>query len=296
MLSSSETEAAFASAVAAVIDERDLVVVDGPEAVSYLHGQVSQNVTSLGIGESAWTLLLQPQGKVDAWMRMTRTSDERIVFDVDKGHGAPALARLERFKLRTKATFELRTVKRVAVRGPESPARPTIESDEILSVDLEWPGADGFDLLGDDAMIPEGIPEGPSSALEAFRIVLGMPAMGAELTEATIPAEAGIVDLSVDFTKGCYVGQELVARVDSRGNNTPRRIHRLRLDTEQLVASGAAITVSGDAVGTITSAAMTSTGAVALGSIKRGTDIDQGAIVATADGDVAASIEPIELG
>ena len=75
---------------------------------------------------------------------------------------------------------------------------------------------------------PEPRPRGSSpvtrDAVEACRIVSGIPAMGSELTDRTIAAEAGLVDRSVSFTKGCYTGQELVARLDARGNNVPRRL------------------------------------------------------------------------
>ena len=79
--------------------------------------------------------------------------------------------------------------------------------------------------------------------------------MGHELDESVIPGEAGqwLVDASVSFTKGCYTGQELVARVDSRGNNTPRRLHGLVLSTNVLPPVGAEVVVDGEVRGTLTS-------------------------------------------
>ena len=88
------------------------------------------------------------------------------------------------------------------------------------------------------------------------RIEDGVPAMGAELSDKTIPAEAGqaVIDASVSFTKGCYTGQELVARVDSRGNNVPRQVRALVLaGAEAPPALGAEVTDQGKAVGAITS-------------------------------------------
>src|SRR5690606_7561419 len=95
-----------------------------------------------------------------------------------------------------------------------------------------------------------------SEALEALRIECGVPAMGAELTDATIPAEAGqwLIDASVSFSKGCYTGQELVARIDSRGGNVPRPVRGLRLGQDDVptgatlhLPSGETATDPGDA-------------------------------------------------
>jgi folate-binding protein YgfZ len=79
---------------------------------------------------------------------------------------------------------------------------------------------------------------GQPAFAEVLRIWQGRPAMGAELDASTIPAAAGVVDMSVDFTKGCYVGQELVARVDSRGNNTPTNLHRLEAEAGSALVAG----------------------------------------------------------
>ena len=72
--------------------------------------------------------------------------------------------------------------------------------------------------------LPEGVVACGAEAVEACRIVSGIPAMGTELTAKTIAAEAGLVERTVSFTKGCYTGQELVARIDARGSNVPRRL------------------------------------------------------------------------
>ena len=101
-----------------------------------------------------------------------------------------------------------------------------------MALPFEWNGWSGIDLLGPKDVVldpaagplPEGIIPCERDAVEACRIVSGIPAMGSELTDKTIAAEAGLVERTVSFTKGCYTGQELVARLDSRGNNVPRRL------------------------------------------------------------------------
>jgi folate-binding protein YgfZ len=196
---------------------RDLVTVDGPDAESFLQGQVSQDVAGLAVGASALSFLLQPQGKVDALLRVTREGPERFVLDVDAGFGEAVLARLSRFKLRVKCDLTL--------SSGELPA-PWGEGDRVES---RW------------------------------------PAMGAELDERTIPAETGLVDQTVSFTKGCFTGQELVARIDSRGGNVPRHLRLLRLAGDAPV--GAVVEVDGKERGSITS--LSDDGAAALAYVHR---------------------------
>ena len=74
--------------------QRDAVLVAGPEALSYLQGQLSQDVEAMGIGDSAPSLLLQPTGKVDAWVRVTRTGEEELALDTDPGYGDVVHARV----------------------------------------------------------------------------------------------------------------------------------------------------------------------------------------------------------
>jgi folate-binding protein YgfZ len=294
-----ETEQAFASSAAAVRLGRDVVEVAGPDAGTYLHGQLSQDVLGLAVGSSALTLLLQPQGKVEAWLRLTRMGDDRYWLDVATGYGAPTVARLERFKLRTDAELRLATLELVAVRGPAAAAGPFAlgfgEPGGGAVLDALWPGIDGFDVLAPDVQLPPGLGEGPPEALEALRIRLGIPAMGAELTDSTIPAAAGIVDRSVDFTKGCYVGQELVARIDSRGSNTPTRLRGIRLAGPMTAAPGAEL-VQGDlTVGALTSVATRSPiGPIGLAYVKRAVEVPSAAELVAAGGERVA-IEIVEL-
>ena len=98
-----------------------------------------------------------------------------------------------------------------------------------MAVPFQWGGLAGYDLLGADPVAPDGAVAVSQDDYEAARIEAGFPRHGAELDERTIPAEAGLVEASVSFTKGCYTGQELVARIDSRGSNVPRHLRGLLL-------------------------------------------------------------------
>ena len=184
--------------------DRDVVVVEGPDAESFLQGQLSQDVAALAVGEEALSFLLQPQGKVDALLRVRRDGPERFLLDVDAGWGQAVVDRLSRFKLRVKCEIS---------------------------------------LAGTEALPP---PWGAGS-----RVAAAWPAMGKELDDKTIPGETGLVDRTVSFTKGCYTGQELVARIDSRGGNVPRHLRRLVLGAEG-VPEGASVVVDGKERGRVT--------------------------------------------
>jgi tRNA-modifying protein YgfZ len=269
--------------------ERDILRVAGADAVTYLQGQLSQDVAALAIGDSAWSFVLQPQGKVDAWFRITRTAEDTFVVDVDAGWGEVVVRRLERFKLRTKVTIEPLEWSTVAVRGV-LPDLATLRATgaEVL-VPLDWHDEVGVDLLGPAVDLPVGVAAGSEADLEAWRVRAGMPRMGAELDEHTIPAEAGVVERSVSFTKGCYTGQELVARVDSRGSNTPRKLRAVRFPgAGASAAPGDVLTVDGREVGVLTSVA----GDRALAYVRRSVDPPAEAVVQG----VVVQVEPLPDG
>jgi len=220
---------------------RDVLQVSGPDAATYLQSQLSQELRPLAVGGSAWTFVLQPTGRIDVLARVWRTADDVFVLDTDAGYGDVLAARLARFKIRVKADIAPLPWRCLAVRGEGAGAVGGLAS---------WGG--GVDLLGPDPQPPAGAVAGSADALLAARIDAVWPQMGAEILPGeTIPAETGITDVAVSFTKGCYPGQELVERMDSRGAAAPRRLQRVRV---------------ADRVGEVTSAA----GGWALAYVKRG--------------------------
>ena len=200
---------------------RDVVRVSGPDALTYLQGQVSQDLVPMAIGDRRWTFLLQPTGKIDVLARVERTADDEFLFDVDEGWGAALVERLNRFKIR-------------------------------VEVDVH-------------PLPPAGRRDSATAEHVAERIEAGWPAMGSEIVPGeTIPAETAISVVAVDFRKGCYPGQELVERMDSRGATAPRQLRVL--DVADGAAPGDPIVVDGVEVGRLTSVA----GTRALGYVKRG--------------------------
>ncbi len=289
---------ALREGVAAAPISRDLIRVEGPDAVTYLQGQLSQDVAALAVGATTWSFVLQPQGKVDAWMRVHRLADDTFLLDTDAGSGAAVEARLRRFLLRTKAEISgVELVEGLAVRGPRSDGAEVV-TDGATRLPAGWPGTTGFDVVAAGAS-PGSVPRAPVGALEALRIEAGVPAMGRELTERTIPAEAGqwVIDASVSFTKGCYTGQELVARIDSRGGNVPRPVRGLVVEGVDLPPAGATLRgPDGAEVGTVTSSALSPRlGIVALALVARDVEPPAGVEVVWDGGSTSAEVRGLPL-
>jgi folate-binding protein YgfZ len=234
---SDDQTTALREGAGAFVSPRDVLAVRGPDAESYLQGQLSQDVSALAVGASADSLLLQPDGKLTALLRVTRTDGQSFLLDTDGGFGDTVTARLRKFLLRSKvemATLPWRCLSLRGARVPDLAAGllTALEEAGVLALPFAWAGWTGVDLLGPRDLVldpatstlPDGVLACEREAVEACRIVSGVPAMGAELTDKTIAAEAGLVERTVNFTKGCYTGQELVARLDSRGSKVARRL------------------------------------------------------------------------
>lgn len=260
----------------AALFERDAVEITGPDAASYLQGQISQDVDKISASSPAWSLILAPTGRLEAWFRVHRIAEDHFLVDLEAGWAARLVERLERFRLRTAVEFRIldgwRMLSTRSVRdAPDTGSTLSAESgsdDRVLSAAFEWPGFSGWDRLGEALAAPSGL-ELDDVAVEWGRIVAGVPRLGADIDEDTIPAEGGaqLIEASVSFTKGCYTGQELVARIDSRGGNVPRPLRVLTADGA--LAVGAAVVFEGADVGVVTSAEYSGGASVAMGPLMR---------------------------
>jgi folate-binding protein YgfZ len=299
-LSFDETMDALANGVVGSVGDRAVISVAGPDALSYLQGQLSQDLLSLGLGDSTDALLLTPQGKLEAYVRVGRWADDEVVLDVESSYGEVALARLQRFKLRIKATLELRIEPMVSLRGPASEAlvAPGRHDDAFAHV-VAWPGLRGVDLIGQGAALPAGVDLGDAAALEVARIEAGWPRMGKELTEQTIAAAAGIVERTVSFTKGCYTGQELVARLDSRGNRVPLRLEGFVASSSsgELPEDEAPLMLGDKSVGHVTSAAFDPTRGALVGLcyLRREVSVPAECSIVTSAGEVTAKLVALPI-
>ena len=273
---------ATAAAVAALLGgsaittmTRDVVTVEGPDAAKFLQGQLSQDVAGMAPGATTLTFLLEPQGRVVALLRVAREAEDRYRLDGDAGTGPVVLARLQRFKLRTKA--ELALVEAVPHAAARSAALPTPDG----AFDLPWPGLAGWDLPIDGGA--RALPGGrvvPPSNLDGVRVAALVPA-AQDLDERAIPAETGLVEAAASFTKGCYTGQELVARMDSRGGAAPRTLRRVVGDGDAPeVGAPLSATVSGKPSGSLSTVVPTEAGWAGLALVPRavavGDELDAG--------------------
>ena len=235
-------------------------MVAGEGARGYLHSQLSQSIDDLPAGESRWTLLLQPDGHVEVVARVWARADDDFVLDTDAGFGDVLEARVRRFMIRVKA--EVSRTSLVAAVPLDADGSDGDEGSRVVG----WWGR-GVVVLGDSSPLADAADAGPE-ALDAARVAAGWPAMGVEIAPGErLAAEIGLVPVAVNLRKGCYPGQELVERMDSRGAQAPRRLCQLDVGPDAQV--GDPIVVDGAEVGELTSVA----GSLALGYVKRGVDL-----------------------
>ena len=220
--------------------ERAYVRVSGPDARDYLQRMVSNDVESLAVGEACPALLLTAKARVIAPLVVWRRGEEDFLLMTEPELGEAVLGLLRRMRLR---------------------ARCEIEPEEHVSV-LVFGGGDGIvtDFSGAVEAIDSGLePTLDADALEVLRIEAGVPRWGREIDERVLPAEAGLDATHVSFTKGCYPGQEPVARLHYRGHPN-RRLRVLELD--DVPPYDTELLHEGKAVGRVTSAARRPDGSV----------------------------------
>ena len=272
-----------------------LVQVTGPDATSFLQALVSQDLEPVPVGHSVASLLLHPQGKLDATFRATRTADGWWC-DGEPAAAARLVASLGRFRIRVQVDLLDRTpdTARVAVLGD---AVVTVSAG-LVAVPVDRPGWRGTDVVGDATEVvawlaAADLPVGTAAEAEARRIAAGIPRQGIDVDDTTIPQEAFLERDAVSFTKGCFLGQELVCRIDSRGH-VNRFLRRLDLDGAIVPAAGDEVRVDGKAVGAVTSAAAVPGEArvVALAMVRREVEPPAAVEVVTAAGALAARVVP----
>jgi folate-binding protein YgfZ len=306
---------------AAVVDRSvgGAVRVAGRDARSFLDSLVSQDLTTLADGDGAHSLLLQPQGKLTADFRVLQIDGEDLWLDADVGVGAPLAAGLNRFKIRVQVEVVDVTSGhgRITVKGPNAPARVagalgvTVPDRQHAHVGwngarvvrADWPLLPGVDIVGPrddveaawDALTTAGVARAGLLALEALRVEAGIPRQGHELDETTIPQEAFLEVDAVSFTKGCFLGQELVCRIDTRGH-VNRLMRGVVVDGDREPGVGAEISVGEKVVGRVTTAARSPRlGVVALGLLRREVEPPAALTVAIDGGTAAAHAQELPL-
>ena len=228
----------------------------GPEAASYLERMLSNEVETLELGESCEALLLTPKARVIATMTVWRKGVDDFLLLTEPDLAEPLRRELVRSRFATKAAIEVEEHESVLVLGREVPPGG-IANREF--------GVPAYELVDEE---PPDWAELDDAALERLRILARTPRFGRELDERILPAEAGLDERAISFTKGCYPGQEPVARLHYRGHPN-RTLRVLALDGEQ-PDRNAELVLDGKAVGRITSTAPDPEhGIVALAYVRR---------------------------
>ena len=248
---------------------REYVAVRGPDAAALLGRMVSNDAEGLEPGGSCEALLLTPKARIVAPMVVLRRGQEDFLLVTEPGLGTVLRAALVRARLRSRCEIEEEEHDSIVVVG--------LGEGGIPCADF---GVPAVELL--DEAPPAGVPLVPLSALEPLRIRARTPRWGAELDERVLPAEAGLEERAISFTKGCYPGQEPVARLHYRGHPN-RTLRVLALEGDALPPADAPLSLDGKDVGRVTSAAHDQElGIVALAYVRR--EVPAEAVLALPDG------------
>ena len=257
---------------------RAVLQLEGSEAAEFLQGQVTNDVESLEPGSGCYAALLDHKGKLRADMRVLAMVPNRLLVDADTGSRAVLAHTFTTYSLgrdvRITDLTDERTVLSLigpAARGRLDAAPPEAEHAFVEGVHGLYVATDlGVDVVTDAARLDaarELAPAVSEEAAEGVRIESGRPRLGIDMGSNTIPQEAGLNDRAVSFTKGCYVGQETVARMHYRGK--PNR-HLRGLELSEPVEHGAPIVLGEKEVGTVGSACVSPRlGPIALALVRR---------------------------
>jgi tRNA-modifying protein YgfZ len=219
--------------------DRAYLRVAGPDACDYLQRMVSNDVEALQVGESCQALLLTAKARLIAPLVVWRRGDDDFLLLTEPELGDPVRTLLTRMRLRAKCEIEVETHTSALVFGGEGIATDFPGAAELLDAELE--------------------PTLVAEELERRRIEARVPRWGRELDDRVLPAEAGLDSTHISFSKGCYPGQEPVARLHYRGH--PNRGLRV-LELPDVPAYDAELVHDGKVVGRVTSATRRPDGSV----------------------------------
>jgi tRNA-modifying protein YgfZ len=289
---------------------RRLAVV-GPEAAEYLESQITNDVEGLEPGAGAYAALLDRKGRMQGDMRVLCLADAEFELDTELVAGDALLRHLQMYKVGRDVSVDEITERdrtlsvigpaalEVTGTGPLGPEHShrlySLAGVEVraiatdLGVDVVAP-ARAADAVRDE-LARAGAEEVTEAAAEIVRVESGRPRFGAEMTTATIPEEAGINERAVSFTKGCYIGQETVARLHYKGKPN-RHLRGLRLSAP--ASASDPVTLGEREVGRIGTAVLSPAhGPIALAVLRR--EAEPGATVTVGDG-IEAGVTELPFG
>jgi folate-binding protein YgfZ len=201
------------------LSAREQLRVSGPDRVSFVQGMVTNDVAALGEGASVYAAILTPKGGMVGDLRVLRLGDA-LVIDTGAGQGAAVKAFFEKYLISEEA--EVHGAPELAVVGLLGPqASADLVSPRLASM----PGlVAGVDVLVERGALPRlSLPQVDEQTYEVLRVEAGVPRYGVDMTEATIPMEANL-ERALHYQKGCYIGQEVIARGTYRGQMAKRLV------------------------------------------------------------------------
>lgn len=222
----------------------------GPDAATYLQAMVSNDVEALGIGDSCEALLLTPKARVIAPLVVLRRGVDDFLLLTEEGLGERVRSTLVRSRLRARCEIEPEEHVSVVALGA---------ADGIPTADFGVPAVEVLDS--------ELSPTVDDHELELMRIRARTPRFGREIDDRVLPAEAGLEKRAIDFEKGCYPGQEPIARQHYRGR-VNRTLRALTIEGEELPEYDAELTLGEKVVGRVTSAVADSGRVIALAYVR----------------------------
>jgi folate-binding protein YgfZ len=285
--------------------ERGKLALTGGEAREFLHGQVSNDIEALEPGQGCYAAFLTPKGKMLGDLRVLHLGDE-LFLDTERVSLQALFNMIRNYKLGREVELHKRTVERglLSLVGPGAreaagaqglgPAEHDNAAGDIggVPVRLVATAAGGVDLICDAARTGElkaalaDVPEVSEAAAEVVRVESGRPRYGLDLDDSVIPQEAALNERAVSFTKGCYVGQETVARLYYRGKPN-RHLRGLRLS--EPAATGDVLRLGEREVGHLGSSVVSpALGPIGLAIVRR--HAAPGDTVAVGDSGVTATL------
>ncbi|HEX3239564.1 MAG TPA: glycine cleavage T C-terminal barrel domain-containing protein [Solirubrobacterales bacterium] len=288
------------------------IAVTGTDAAEYLQGQLTNDTEALEPGDGLYAALLDRKGHMQSDMRVLRPGDgPDLWIDLEASALPAVLKHLTMYSIGRDVAVADASAERVILSliGPRSvelagtAALPENACEETSvagvacvaagtpsGIDLVAPAAEAERLRA--ALVEAGAVPVSAAAAEILRIEAGVPRYGAEMGAETMPAEAGIVERAVSFTKGCYIGQETVARLHYKGRPN-RHLRGLRLSAP--AAPGAALVLGEKEVGRLGSAAVSpALGPIGLAILRR--EAEPGTELAVGEDGVTAEVTALPFG
>jgi tRNA-modifying protein YgfZ len=245
-------------------DELAFVRISGRDAARLLQNVVTSDIDALAVGEGEYGLALTPKGRpvADAWI--VREAEEAFVCACEVVAEDDLVATLRRYRLASRADIGGATRELTLLERPSAPAEEDWHAGPLGALLLATPAEA---RAAWDAAVAGGAIAIGRETRETLRIERGVPRFGIDFDGSNLPAEAGVVERAISFTKGCYIGQEPIVRLAHRGHAN-RELRRLRLDEPPELP---AILLDGEReVGRVTSSAgLPEGGAAALGYVRR---------------------------